>query len=182
MLPSPGTASVTRTTLFLAFLPTAEIQRTITGLCDVLRRAHRLHGHVMPADRLHMTLMPVFDPLRSRQDMIADLAEIAADIRHDPVPLAFDTAISFRSGDRYPLVLAGGRPAPASDFRRMLAGRLRREGFAVDPGFTAHVTMLWADRRVADYPIAPIAWRAHELVLVESARGRHVHLARWALG
>jgi 2'-5' RNA ligase len=182
MLPLEARSAGGKGKLFFAVLPSLEAQAIIAGLCGVLQRAHGLHGHVMSKDRLHVTLVRVADPLRTRGETIADAVAVAANIGHAAVPVSFDQTQSFRSDNRYPLVLSGGCPAPVRDFRHMLAERLRRAGFAVDPGFTPHVTMLWADRRVCDYPIAPIEWIAHEFVLVESGHGRHVHLARWALG
>jgi 2'-5' RNA ligase len=182
MFPAQPARLGSKTNLFLAFLPPPDMWPVITGLCRVLQRAHGLHGHVMRGDRLHVTLAGVADPLRTREKMIADVVAIAGSVRRAAVSLRFDQTQSFSSGNRYPLVLGGGRPAPAREFRHMLAGRLRRAGIAVDRSFTPHVTMLWADRRVGDHPIAPIEWTADELVLVESGHGRHVHLARWALG
>ena len=46
--------------------------------------------------------------------------------------------------------------------------------------FTPHVTLLYAERRVEEYPIEPIRWMVNEFVLVHSKNG-HAHLARWPL-
>jgi 2'-5' RNA ligase len=169
------------TNLFFAFLPPPDVQPVITGLCAVKQRAHGLRGHVMDADRLHVTVTCVHDPERTRQQTLTDATAVADRLRHAAVPLSFDRTQSFAGGDRFPLVLSGGENPAAYGFQRRLAGRLRRAGFDVDHRFTPHVTMLWADRPVGAYPIAPITWMAREFVLVESARGRHVHLGRWAL-
>jgi 2'-5' RNA ligase len=58
-----------------------------------------------------------------------------------------------------------------------------RAGFGVEQSFTPHVTLLWADRRVADYPVAPIGWSVREFVLTASLQGlsRHIDVARWQL-
>ena len=58
-----------------------------------------------------------------------------------------------------------------------------RGGFAVPHSYTPHVTLLWADRSVEEYPIAPIAWDVREFSLVLSVQGwsRHIDVARWSL-
>ena len=55
-------------------------------------------------------------------------------------------------------------------------------GFEVH-SFTPHVTLLWADRRVDEYPIAPISWTVREFVLTASLQGyaRHIDVASWPL-
>jgi 2'-5' RNA ligase len=60
---------------------------------------------------------------------------------------------------------------------------MRAEGLAVPQSYTPHVTLLWADQCVGDYPIYPICWTVEDFVLVLSLRGqsRHIHLARWPL-
>ena len=58
---------------------------------------------------------------------------------------------------------------------------MQRAGFAVSSGFTPHMTLMWADRRVEDYPIAPITWQVRDFELVLSADGDHIQLGRWPL-
>ncbi len=60
---------------------------------------------------------------------------------------------------------------------------MRRAGLVVEQDFTPHITLLWADRRIEEYPIAPIGWTVREFVLTISLEGqsRHIHVARWPL-
>jgi RNA 2',3'-cyclic 3'-phosphodiesterase len=44
--------------------------------------------------------------------------------------------------------------------------------------FTPHVTRLYGDRAVDEYPVAPIRWTVNEFVLIYSLKG-HKHIARW---
>ena len=46
--------------------------------------------------------------------------------------------------------------------------------------FMPHITLLYAERSVDEYPIEPIRWIVNDFVLIHSMRG-HSHLARWAL-
>jgi hypothetical protein len=43
------------------------------------------------------------------------------------------------------------------------------------------MTLIWADRRVEDNPIAPISWPIEDFELVLSAGGDHIQLGRWPL-
>ena len=60
---------------------------------------------------------------------------------------------------------------------------MMRAGFTVERSFTPHLTLLWADRCVEAYPIAPITWTVRDFVLVLSLPGqsRHIHVGHWQL-
>jgi RNA 2',3'-cyclic 3'-phosphodiesterase len=60
---------------------------------------------------------------------------------------------------------------------------MTRAGFPVAWNYTPHITLLWADRCVNEYLIAPIGWMVHDFVLLLSLAGasRHIPVADWQL-
>jgi 2'-5' RNA ligase len=172
-------------TLFFAILPPGDTCTAIEGLAAHLQSAHRLQGRPITGTRIHNTLAPVCDEHLALKDLIARALSIGASIRHSPFPVRFDWTQSFRqSSPGHPFVLRGGEGVkPLTSFRHMLAEQMRAEGLAVPQSYTPHVTLLWADQCVGDYPIYPSCWTVEDFVLVLSLRGqsRHIHLARWSL-
>lgn len=178
----PGPVSVN---LFFAILPPDGVRTVIAGLGGHLQRTHRLQGRLITSDCLHNTLASVHDEHGALQDSIARARSIAARIRYAPFPVRFDQTQSFRQrSGRHPFVLSGGEGlAPLMAFRQMLASQMRADGFEVSRSYTPHLTLLWADRCVGDYPVYPICWTAEDFVLVLSRVGQsqHTHLGRWPL-
>jgi 2'-5' RNA ligase len=167
--------------LFFANKPRFEVRHAIAEMGQGLIAAHGLQGHVMDAGRLHLTLAAAWAEHLSLQEAIWRAQNLATQIRGAACLARFDVTGSFRSGDRFPFVLRGEGMRELLDFRAYLRGCLQRTGFAVASGFTPHMTLIWADRRVEDNPIAPISWRLEDFELVLSADGDHIQLGRWAL-
>jgi 2'-5' RNA ligase len=174
----------TKVKLFFAIRPDGEAGATIEKLGSTLKRAHGLRGRTIARERLHNTLAAVHDP-GTIHDNIARARAIGDRMRHRSFSVRLEWTGSFRGrGSGHPLVLQGEDGlAPLLEFRESLRARMLRAGFAVDAGFTPHVTLLWADRCVAEYPIAPIRWTVGEFSLVLSLQGhsRHIEVARWTL-
>jgi RNA 2',3'-cyclic 3'-phosphodiesterase len=174
-----------RARLFFAVLPPDDACAAIEGLAAHLQSAHRLQGRPITGTRIHNTLAQVYDEHLALKGLIARARSIGARIRHRPFPVRFDWTQSFKqSSPRHPFVLRGGDGVkPLASFRHMLAAQMRAEGLMVPQSYTPHVTLLWADQCVSDYPIYPICWTVEDFVLVLSLQGqsRHVHLARWSL-
>lgn len=168
--------------LFLAALPDAATACRIYQLAGVLKRAHRLSGHLIPPERLHLSLFFLGDlPDQMLQGVCAALAAV----RVMPFEVSFDRTGSFRGGSgSRPFVLLGGDGlAGLASLRRALGAELIRLGLKrrANVSFEPHVTLLYGDRGVEEYPIAePIGWAVNEFVLVCSLRG-HTHVARWPL-
>ncbi|HVW72217.1 MAG TPA: 2'-5' RNA ligase family protein [Rhizomicrobium sp.] len=171
--------------LFFAVRPDDEASMAIQSLGARLKSAHRLRGRVIAPQRLHNTLAAVHDS-GAISENIARAKAIGDRLRHRGFAVRFDWTGSFQGHDRgHPFVLRGGEGLePLSEFRATLRIQMQRAGFAVDQSFTPHVTLLWADRCVEDYPVAPICWTVREFVLVASLQGhsRHIDIARWTLG
>jgi 2'-5' RNA ligase len=171
--------------LFFAVLPSEPVRPAIAGLSRTLRRAHHLRGRPIADDRLHVTLAPLFDPYRSPRDTILRAKMLGAGICYPRFPLSFQWSEGFRHRDaQYPLVLRGSDGVqPLLGFQQEIQAQMRRAGFVRTPGFTPHMTLLWTDRCVEAYPIAPVGWTVRDFALVLSLVGqsRHIHLAHWQL-
>ena len=169
--------------LFFALRPEDEASAAMQSLGARLKTVHRLHGRAIARERLHNTLAAVHDTGSISQN-IARAKAIGDRLRHRRFPVRFDWTASFRGRDHgHPFVLRGGEGC-LPEFREMLCARMQQAGFAVDRSFTPHVTLLWADRCVEEYPVAPIGWTVCEFVLIASLQGcsRHIDVARWPLG
>lgn len=170
--------------LFFAIRPEAQAGVAIETLGATLKTAHRLRGRAIGRERLHNTLAAVHDIGTLSQNM-ARAKAIGDRLWRRSFSVRFDWTGSFRGGDRgHPLVLRGDNGLePLVEFRADLRARMLRAGFAVDAGYTPHVTLLWADQCVAEYPIAPITWTVREFMLTASLQGysRHIDVARWSL-
>ena len=177
--PSPFLSHPMR--LFFANKPSFEVRLAIAEMGQGLIAAHGLQGHVMDAGRLHLTLAAAWAEHLSLQEAIWRAQNLAIQMRGAACLACFDVTGSFRSGDRFPFVLRGEGMTGLADFRAYLSRRMQRAGFAVTAGFMPHMTLIWADRRVEDNPIAPISWPVEDFELVLSADGDHIQLGRWAL-
>lgn len=170
--------------LFFAIRPEGEAGAAIASLGTRLKTAHRLRGRAIARERLHNTLAAVHDAGTISQN-IARARAIGDRLRHRRFTVRFDWTGSFQgNGHGHPFVLRGDDGLGAlSQFRQTLREEMLRAGFAVTRGFTPHVTLLWADRRVEEHPIAPIIWMVREFVLTASLQGysQHMDIARWLL-
>ena len=167
--------------LFFANKPEFEVRLAIAEMGQRLIAAHGLQGHVMGAGRLHLTLAAAWAEHLSLQEAIWRAQNLALQIRGAACLASFDVTGSFQSGERFPFVLRGDGMTELADFRAYLRERMQCAGFAVASGFTPHMTLIWADRRVEDNPIAPISWPVEDFELVLSADGDHIQLGRWPL-
>ena len=143
-----------------------------------------MRGQTIARERLHNTLAAVHDA-GTISENIARAKAIGDRLGHRRFSVRFEWSGSFRHRDTaHPLVLRGEEGlAPLIAFRQTLRSRMEDAGFEVAHSFTPHVTLLWADRCVEDYPIAPISWSVREFVLTASLQGygRHIDLARWPM-
>ncbi len=150
-----------------------------------LQQAHRLRGHRIGQDRLHVTLAPVLAPNHSFADTVARARSVAAGIQYGRFPVCFEWSESFRlRRSHHPFVLRGDTGLRTLlGFRDHIHAQLGRAGFRMARSYTPHVTLLWADRPVQANPIAPIHWTVRDFALVLSVVGqsRHIHVGRWPL-
>jgi 2'-5' RNA ligase len=170
--------------LFLAAVPDAHTAARIHRLAGNLKRAHRFMGRLIPPERLHVSLF-FLGGLHGAG--VRSVCETAAEmtLTLTPFDVSFDRTASF-GGKRanHPFVLFGeGGLSALTSFRQAFAAAMTRKGLRrlANTNFTPHLTLLYSERRVEEYPIHPIGWTVSELVLIHSMRG-HVRVAEWPLG
>lgn len=161
-----------RQRLFFALWPPADVAARIAAVGAGLAT----QGSPVPCDKLHLTLAfhGNCDPA-ARDALIARAGRLSA----APIDMIFDRLDGFTKPR---LIWLGLSDPPSSLFQ--LADFLR--GPALDQRrFVPHITLRRNAAPITACPIAPIAWRACEFVLVESgahgAPGAYRMLGRWPL-
>ena len=94
-----------------------------------------------------------------------------------PFEVSFDRTASFRGrpGNR-PFVLMGDDTLDRLKSLRHRLGTaiaekgMDRKGSRAHRDFAPHVTLLYGDRAVDEYPVAPIRWTVNEFVLIHSLK------------
>jgi 2'-5' RNA ligase len=175
--------------LFFALLPSAEAVVRIEQLARELRERLGLRGRTLGAGRFHITLHLVGDFAGFPQQVVELAGEIAAAVvaGMPPFRLGFDRVASFRRPRNMPLVLRGSEDllGGVAALAETLGTAMAAQGLGHVAGarYKPHLTLLYDDRHVPNTPIEPIAWTAHEVVLVRSLLGqsRHEPVARWPL-
>ncbi|HEY9236359.1 MULTISPECIES: 2'-5' RNA ligase family protein [Phenylobacterium] len=169
--------------LFFAIRPPPDEVAALADLGRRLVRASSLKATAVAAQRLHISLVGW------RPDSAAGV-DVAREIGRRIVWPAFDVvlsaAMSFgRSGSR-PLVL-GCSPGAAWALtglhdRLLETAALCGVGLRGRAAFEPHLTLAYSQSAIAERLLrAPIRWRASELMLIRSerGRGRHTELGRW---
>ena len=174
--------------LFFALFPTEDAAGRIADLALRLRGEHGLSGTPLQTQRFHITLHHLGDYAGLPPDVVALASQAGQALALPPFEITFDRVASFSGHpSKRPFVLRGAEDdlAALTAFQQTLGAAMRKVGLGrrVDVRFTPHVTLLYDSRSVAEQPVAPIHWTAHELVLVHSLLGqtRYVPLARWTL-
>ncbi|RZI85063.1 MAG: 2'-5' RNA ligase [Rubrivivax sp.] len=174
--------------LFFALYPAPEVAARADALRRALQARHGLSGKPVHQDRLHVTLNHVGDFAGLPQGLLADARQAAEALAplQQAFDIGFDRVSSFRGrADSQPMILLGEQGVGAVtafqarlDLALRTAGVIRRR----EP-FTPHMTLSYEPRQLPPEPVEPIAWEAHEFVLVHSliGQGRHEVLARWPL-
>jgi ribonuclease VapC len=149
---------------------------------------HGLRGRPIRKDRLHITLIHVGDYMgMPPQSVINTLHQAGDALTAEAFDIALDRVSSFSGApERHPHVLLGEEGVEAlKAFRAELLKSVVRHG--IKPlsrqDFTPHVTLSYADRRLPERRIRPIAWRPEEFLLIHSEVGRSIYhmLGRWPL-
>ncbi len=171
--------------LFFAVQPDAAAAAQADALAQALVQQHGLRGRPLGVGRYHVTLAFLGDHV-GLSDALLDQATAAGDALAQPAfDVVLDEARSFARGQGLPLVLCG-HGAGVRGLEQLAAGLragLEPFGLAERRTYRAHLTLLRDDRALAAQPVAPVAWRATEFVLVRSLIGqaRHEVLRRWPL-
>ncbi len=173
--------------LFFALLPDTVARTSIVAAAEQARAAQGFRGTGIDISRYHMTLQFLGDFPAVPHAEIERAKSAAASLKSEQVEFVLDHILSFGRG-RFPCVLrtsAASEPALRLFWQRLYFA-LIRAGFSnkLERGFTPHVTLGYGDAPLPqELPIAPIAWRVQEFVLIESLVGRGIYnvLGRWPL-
>jgi RNA 2',3'-cyclic 3'-phosphodiesterase len=165
--------------LFLAVVPDPGAAIKAYRLSRILRGAHGFDCEPVEAGRLHVTL---FFLGGWSEQMVRLAREAANHVRTSAFEASFDRAMSFRGSDsRHPLVLVGDDGLRRlKSFRQGLGAALAEKGLRrlARRDFTPHITLMYGEREVDEYPIEPVCWTVNEFVLIHSLDG-HACLGRW---
>lgn len=128
-------------------------------------------------DRLHITILRLWDEAETPAVLIERCIAAAASLRAEPLEICF-TRLSGQ-------MLVGGCCAPLHDLRRRLVERLSAFGIPVPArgSFKPHLSLAYGPVVSRHEPVDPIRWTARALLLVRSihGEGRHERVGHWAL-
>lgn len=162
---------------FFALRPPPSLARRIVAGTDWFGGVRKL-----AAERLHITLFILDDMVEIPSALVDVLQAVGRSIDCPPVEVSLDVASG--SGRSVALRPALRNPGLAALHDRIAAsarrhGVVEREGYR----FAPHMTLGYGDTVSFSRAIAPIAWVAEELVLIDSHAGRTRHevLGRWRL-
>lgn len=165
--------------LFFATVPDVGSAAKIHRLAGILKRAHGFRRDLIVPEHLHVSLLFLG---RWSEQVARSACEAVAGVKMTPFEVSFDRTASFRGrpGNR-PLVLLGDDTLDRlKSLGRMVGAAIAEKGMGrrAVRDFTPHITLLYGERAVDEYPVEPIRWTVNEFVLIHSLQG-HAHLARW---
>jgi 2'-5' RNA ligase len=173
--------------LFFAIRPDPATALRVARLAGQQLDEYGLKGRLLDTDHFHVTLLPLGDYVGLPAGLAATARDVASTIAAPAFDVVFDRAMSFsRMKRRQPLVLLGDEGVAAlAAFQLTLAGAMQRTmpGGRTIGRYTPHMTMLYADRLVADHAVDAIGWTVRDFVLLHSLLGqnRHILLGQWPL-
>ena len=178
--PQPA-AEAGRQSLFYALIPPPAVTEQVVALTAELRARHGLKGKPLLPQHLHVTLVSAADlPDGMPPEYIEAAQAAAASMRHPPLDVVFDRALSFPNGA---FVLSGAGSAGVHSYARLLRESLKRFGLKPEPASAPHMTLLYGRQRVDEHAIEPVRWTAASFSLVLSHVGKKQHdpLGAWPL-
>ena len=171
--------------LFFALYPPSEVAQEVAGRAEAWRASRSAKGHMVAAERLHVTLQHVGDHAGLPAGVV-DAALVAGEaVKAARFELTLDCLQRF-SGKQLVLRPAAGTDwQPLKELHEALEQSMRRHGLGrwAKPEITPHVTLMYDAPEQPDTVVAPMSWPVQEFVLVHSLLGRSVHrlLCRWPL-
>jgi 2'-5' RNA ligase len=165
--------------LFFAAVPDFDTAARMYRLAGVLQRAHRFGREPIVPEHLHMSLLFLG---RWSEQTARRACEAVAGVKMSPFEVSFDRTASFggRPGN-HPVVLLGDETSDRlKSLGHVLSAAIAEKGMGrrAVRDFAPHVTLLYGERAIDEYPVEPIRWTVNEFVLIHSLQG-HAHLARW---
>jgi 2'-5' RNA ligase len=153
------------------------VHRFTRALADT----HRLGGHAIPPDRLHVSLAMVGRYRSIVPRTVVDHAgKVAGRVALRPFKATLNRLQSWRPSHG-PLVLVGDEGTIGLE--RLHDALAEAQGRKPDLGFTPHVSLIWSPDFLAERVVEPFSWMVDEFVLIHSihGQGRHEVLGRWSL-
>jgi 2'-5' RNA ligase len=172
--------------LFFATMPDPATAARIAEMAARFRSEMRVNARPLRTGHLHVTLHDLGNFARLPQATVACACTAAASIDASAFDVTFDRLGSFsgRPG-RWPLVLTqsaalGELTAFSQRLGDVLGGA---PGGASRAHFTAHLTLLYGERKFEPRAIEPLTWTVRDFVLIDSWLGktRYVEKGRWPL-
>jgi RNA 2',3'-cyclic 3'-phosphodiesterase len=170
--------------VFFAVRPNPETAAAIARLAHGVVRDLRLTAHLLPPERLHVSLYALGVHRRSYPlSVINEARAIASTVSLAPFLVEFDRVKAFAGGNgKRALALTGGEGVIGLNrLQQALSSAMSKAGVPIrQRRFTPHLTMMYADC-ACELFIEPMFWTVDEFVLVDSLYGRskHVLLDRW---
>jgi 2'-5' RNA ligase len=180
-----GRSEVTHAIFFALFLESHAAARAHALAKDVCRE-HRLTGTPITARRLHVSLAAFGEFPGVPHKLVRLVSDAASAVTFSPFDVSFDRVVTFGKAGKRPTVLrCSAGSAELERFQDKLSTALAGFGLFRErtSAFVPHVTLLYDRTIVAERPVDPIRWTVREFRLVDSLRGRslHVPLGRWRL-
>jgi 2'-5' RNA ligase len=166
--PAPEkTASRHTQRLYYAVRPDRSASDAATVVLDDLHLG--ISGSVKPENR-HVSLILIHDGVDVPPGFEARACACARDVNAAPFVLTFDKVESFKSRERWCVVLTASRGiAGLYELQRKLIRQF--SGNDRMGSFMPHMTLMYARNFVEKQPIAPISWTVRELLLLRSYPG-----------
>ena len=164
--------------LFFALVPPRPLARSIAAGAGWFGRG----PGALAAERLHLTIFILDDMIEVPPGLLDGLREIGASLDMAAMEVVLDVA----SGSGRSIALRPGhRSDPLARLHALLANGAHARGIGARPGyrFAPHLTLGYRIDAPFSQPVAPVAWTADEIVLIDShvGRTRHEVLGRWPL-
>ncbi|MEI9852851.1 MAG: 2'-5' RNA ligase family protein [Sphingomonas sp.] len=143
---------------------------------DRLRRALDI-GRTYGAERLHMTLLRLWDGQGSPASWITLLCRALASLDAPPFEVRFERV-------RRNALVGGAAMRDARLFQQRLVQFLAPLGLPVpEYAFKPHLSLAYGASPERNVAVPPICWIVEELLLIRSihGQGRHEELGRWPL-
>ena len=165
--------------VYLALLPDAPAAARCSRMLRELRRETGLRGSGMDG-RFHVSLHGIGPSSELPDAFVAEVMAAAASMTAAPFEILFDRIATY---GRNAVVLRGPEhEEPVRAFFANLGAALARVPWLHRArwSFSPHLTLIYADRPLAERQVEPVGWTVREFVLVRSHHGLEV-LGRWAL-
>lgn len=176
-----------RDAVFFATLPDRETALRLVAVGRALRRRYALGGPLLPAMRLHVTVLGFDVSCVGLEACVESARRIGATVRRAPFPVILEGAMSFGGGGNRAQVLRCSQGSEAAltglyDRLRDVTDHLGLSRLGIRERFVPHLTLAYDHRAIPETALeAPIGWLANELVLIRSEQGlgRYTRIDRW---